>query len=237
MRRLRLALTTLLVLMSTAPSYAGGGHGGTSVFIGIGGVGCCGFGFGGFWPSFGWGYAPPPAWAYPPPAAWSGVPPAMSMSPPAPASLTALSAPPSLSPSAAAQPPAQALWYYCPATSGYYPYVATCAVAWQAVPTTPPQSHLVQGAAHPTPAPIKPEPSARGAADTPTEAFLRGIGGPRQGEPRIVAEFNDSSGQPCQELEHTVVVDGVHRRATAIVCERPDGHWVIATQTARAATN
>jgi len=30
-------------------------------------------------------------------------------------------------------------WYYCPSSSGYYPYVRSCAVAWQRVPPTPPK--------------------------------------------------------------------------------------------------
>jgi surface antigen len=84
---------------------------------------------------------------------------------------------------------------------------------------------------------MAPERLPRGVGDTAKEAFWRGVGGSHQGEPTLVAKFTNSSGEPCQELEHTVVVDGIHRRATAIVCERPDGHWVIATQTARTATN
>ena len=241
MRKLRLVAVTLLVLTSNAPAYAGGGHGGTSVVIGVGGFGCCfgGFGFGGFWPPFGWGYAPPPAWGYAPPAAWAGVPPAMAMSPPAPAAPTALAAPSAVSPSAAAPTAAEPVWYYCPATNGYYPYVSTCAVSWRTVPTTPPQSHLVHAPVHRTPAPRTPEQPPRGVADTPIEAFLHAIGGPHEhkGEPRVVAEFSNSSGQPCQELEQAIVVDGTHQRASAIVCKRADGHWVIAPQTVRAAKN
>jgi hypothetical protein len=244
MHKFRLVLMAILVLASTAPSYAGGGHGGTSVFIGVGGFGCCfgGFGFGGFWPPYGWGYAPPPAYAYAPPAyayappaAWAGAPPAMTMSPVPPAAPAALAAP-ATSPPAGGPPPAQAVWHYCPTTSSYYPYVATCAVAWQTVPTTPPQSHPAHGPAHAAPAPMTVRPS-RGVGDTPAEAFLRGIGGPHQGEPHVLAEFTNSAGEPCQELEHAVAVDGIKRRATAIVCERTDGHWVIATETARAAAN
>jgi hypothetical protein len=235
-RKLRLVLTTLLVLTPTAPSYAGGRHGGGSVFIGVGGFGCCfgGFGFGGFWPPFGWGYAPPPpAWAYAPLAAWASVPPAMAMPPAATGSPAALAAPSAAHPSAAASPPPkEAVWYYCPATSRYYPYVATCAVAWQTVPTTTSQSNLVHRPVRAAPARTTPERLVRGVADTPTEAFLRGIGGSRVGEPQIVAEFTNSSGQPCQGLEHTVVVNGLHQRATAIVCERTNGHWVIATEEA-----
>lgn len=30
--------------------------------------------------------------------------------------------------------PAANVWYYCPPSQAYYPYVATCPVPWQAVP-------------------------------------------------------------------------------------------------------
>jgi hypothetical protein len=33
-------------------------------------------------------------------------------------------------------PPA-ALWYFCPPADAYYPYVETCPVPWQPVPTMP----------------------------------------------------------------------------------------------------
>jgi hypothetical protein len=231
MGKLRLVLAMLLLLTPIASSYASGAYGRGSVFLGVGAFG--GFGFGGFWPPIGWGYAPPPAWTYAPSAAWASVPPAMAMSPPATASPTALAAPSATVPSAAAiSPPKDAVWYYCPATSSYYPYVATCAVAWQTVPTTPPRSNLVHGPARAAPAPTTPERAVRGIGDTPAEAFLRGTGGPHEGESRVVAEFTNSSGQPCQERQHTVVVDGTHQRATAIVCERSNGRWVIATEEA-----
>jgi hypothetical protein len=35
-------------------------------------------------------------------------------------------------------PQAAATWYYCPTSSAYYPYVATCASEWQKVPAIPP---------------------------------------------------------------------------------------------------
>lgn len=234
MRKLRLVLTMLLVITGTAPSYAGAGHSRGSVFIGVGGFGCCfgGFGFGGFWPPFGWGYAPPPPpWVYASPAAWASVPPAMAMPPPATGSPTALAAPSATQSSAVASPPPkEAVWYYCPATSGYYPYVPTCSMAWQTVPTKPQQSDLAHAPARTTPAPATRETPVRAIADTPTAAFVRGIGASHQGEPQILAEFTNSAGQPCQVLERTVVVAGVHQRATAIVCERNNGHWVIATE-------
>jgi hypothetical protein len=34
----------------------------------------------------------------------------------------------------AAPAPAASSWYYCANPQGYYPYVPTCSVAWQAVP-------------------------------------------------------------------------------------------------------
>jgi hypothetical protein len=37
-----------------------------------------------------------------------------------------------------APPPAQDAYFFCPASKGYYPYVARCAVAWRRVPMTPP---------------------------------------------------------------------------------------------------
>jgi len=38
---------------------------------------------------------------------------------------------------AAPQQPGQ-YWYYCPSPQGYYPYVPSCAVAWQPVPAVAP---------------------------------------------------------------------------------------------------
>jgi hypothetical protein len=103
------------------------------------------------------------------------------------------------------------VWYYCPTTGSYYPYVATCAVAWQTVPTTPPQSPP-QSLGHAAPAPALPQ---------------RGIADP---EPRIVTEFRNSTGQVCRQLERSIVVEGTQQRAVAVVCERADGHWVISPQ-------
>jgi hypothetical protein len=34
-------------------------------------------------------------------------------------------------------PPAEAFWYYCPDSRTYYPYVASCASAWQRVSPVP----------------------------------------------------------------------------------------------------
>ncbi len=35
-------------------------------------------------------------------------------------------------------PPSAQFWYYCPNPPGYYPYVPSCASAWQRVPANPP---------------------------------------------------------------------------------------------------
>ena len=70
-------------------------------------------------------YAPPPAAA---PQAAPGAP--APLPPPATARRQAGSAP----------PPAGNAYYFCPTSKAYYPYVATCPVAWRPVPTTPPKS-------------------------------------------------------------------------------------------------
>jgi hypothetical protein len=41
-------------------------------------------------------------------------------------------------PSAPAQPPPAASWYYCDGERGYYPYVQQCAGGWRPVAPTPP---------------------------------------------------------------------------------------------------
>jgi len=37
-------------------------------------------------------------------------------------------------------PAAEAWWYYCDASKGYYPYVKECPSGWQRVPPAPPQT-------------------------------------------------------------------------------------------------
>ena len=88
-----------------------------------------------------YGYYVPPYYAAPtyyapayfaPPAALSAHP-----APEAPAPLTPQ--PPTTHSSASHPSPASSdAYYFCPASKGYYPYVASCAVAWQSVPITPP---------------------------------------------------------------------------------------------------
>jgi hypothetical protein len=60
--------------------------------------------------------------------------------PPAAAPQAALGAPAPPLPARSAPPPAGNAYYLCPTSKAYYPYVATCPVAWRPVPTTPPKS-------------------------------------------------------------------------------------------------
>lgn len=89
--------------------FRGGFHGG-----------CCGWGWGPYVGFYGWPYYPYPYYpnyAYYPPVAPVAVAPA--------------------APGAA--PAAANSWYYCADSKGYYPYVQSCASAWQPVPATPPR--------------------------------------------------------------------------------------------------
>jgi hypothetical protein len=38
--------------------------------------------------------------------------------------------------------PSASYWYFCPAANGYYPYVSSCPSGWQTVPATPPTSSV-----------------------------------------------------------------------------------------------
>jgi len=69
-------------------------------------------------------YAPPPASA---PQTAPGAPVPLTPQPPT-----------SHSPASHAPPTASDAYYFCPASKGYYPYVASCAVAWRSVPIIPP---------------------------------------------------------------------------------------------------
>lgn len=85
-----------------------------------------------------YGYYMPPY--YPAPAPGYYAPPYLAYAPP-PAAVpqTAPGAPPPTvrPPASYAPPPVQNAYYFCPASKAYYPYVASCAVAWRRVPTTP----------------------------------------------------------------------------------------------------
>ena len=81
---------------------------------------CCGWGVGVYgWPAYPYPYYPDYYAYYPPPA-------------PVVAAPAAPAAPPSA-------PAAANTWYYCTDSKAYYPYVQTCASAWQPVPAAPPK--------------------------------------------------------------------------------------------------
>jgi hypothetical protein len=142
MLKLRLLLPIILALVFASPSFArdgfhgGGFHGGGfhgGGFHGRAFFGFGGFGFGGFGPYYGYapyaygGYAYP-SYPYPYPAPY----PDASIYTPQSAT------PPPLPPQGSAGQAAENVWYYCPPSKSYYPYVTTCSVAWKHVPTTPP---------------------------------------------------------------------------------------------------
>jgi hypothetical protein len=123
---------------------------GNTVVLGFGGYGY-GYGYGPYAPyPYAYPYAPYPyayaPYVYPP----YGYPYAANYAP-APA-VAAAPAPPPLAgaapPAAAAAPPppaspassavAQNVWYFCPSSKSFYPYVGHCAVSWRTVPTQPP---------------------------------------------------------------------------------------------------
>ena len=90
-------------------------------------------------PPYGY-YAPHyyPAPNYYAPASYA---PATAVSPhPAPGAPVPLTpqSPTTHSPASHAPPPASGAYYFCPASNGYYPYVASCDVAWRSIPITPP---------------------------------------------------------------------------------------------------
>lgn len=111
-------LVVALLLVSVAPSYAGGRsahwhgahwHGGPRVFVGFGPV---------------WG-----PWWYPPPAYVYGPPTVVVQQPP-----VFVEQQQTAPPAAVAPAPAQQYWYYCQSVGAYYPNVATCQEAWVKVP-------------------------------------------------------------------------------------------------------
>jgi hypothetical protein len=93
--------------------------------------------YGGFYAPYGaypydWGY--PYGAAYPYAAPYPSYPYAYPAPMPAPAPAPIYAAPPAPAPAASSS-----VWYYCPPTKTYYPYVTTCKVAWKQVPITPPR--------------------------------------------------------------------------------------------------
>jgi hypothetical protein len=113
-----LVMTLLVSGMPSASGHWGGGHhghwGGLSVGIG--------------WPFWG------PSWYYPPyyypyysPYYY---PPAVGVPSTPPVYIEQAQPAPSSAPSG--------VWYYCPASRTYYPYVKECPGGWQTVPAQPP---------------------------------------------------------------------------------------------------
>jgi hypothetical protein len=92
-------------------------------------------------PPYGY-YGPPYAPAYYPyPAPYVTYAPPAAMAPQAaPGAPTPLTPPGTHPPTSYARPPVQDVYYFCPTSKSYYPYVPRCAVAWRRVPTTPPRS-------------------------------------------------------------------------------------------------
>jgi hypothetical protein len=124
MRKLASAsvLAVALLLAFAGPSLAGGGHrgghfhGGTRVFVGVGG------------PFWWWGAYPYPYYYYPPPYYTYTPPPVVVQEPPVYVQQDVVTSPPG---SATA---AQGYWYYCPSSRDYYPSVTSCPEAWIKVP-------------------------------------------------------------------------------------------------------
>lgn len=122
----KLLSIAFIAMLSIAPAYAEGGHGGR--YVGHGG------GHGGYWGG-GWivpaliGGAIAYDLTYPYPV-YDPYPvyiqPAPVYSQPAPVYAPSVS------------PPLVPMWYFCAASNGYYPYVSSCPSGWQAVPATPP---------------------------------------------------------------------------------------------------
>jgi hypothetical protein len=242
MPRLGLSLSTAIIALAVAapvPAHAGGGfHGGhrhvffhSGVFFGFGGFPGAYYGY----PYYSYAYAPYPypyPYPYPPPSAYDGAyppPPAGSVPPPPPGAPQPMAPPP---PATSVPPAAQQVWYYCPPTKSLYPHVTSCAVAWQAIPTTPPAaSHapapLVAQAARPPQAPQQ-QPQTHGS-ETALQAFLRELReDEQQQQPRVIAHFKNAAGQECEAFEQPITIDGKSQRASGTVCQRADGRWVIA---------
>lgn len=73
-----------------------------------------------------WYLYPRPIYPYPDPY----LPPVVVVEQPAPVVVQA-------APTAPPPPAAPAVWYFCEAANGYYPYVPACPTGWKTVPATP----------------------------------------------------------------------------------------------------
>ena len=115
------AICAAALLAGSAASVPAFAHG-SSVHFGIG------VGFPAYYPAPYPYYYPPPAYYYPPPVYAAPAPPVYVEQQAAPA-------PPA--PQAQAAPQQDSFWYYCPDSKTYYPYVKSCASAWQRVQPRP----------------------------------------------------------------------------------------------------
>lgn len=95
-----------------------------------------------WWLGNSWYFYPEPIYPYP-----TYVPPAIvvQQAPPVPTGL-----------------PPSASWYYCDNPQGYYPYVASCNMAWREVPATPQSAPVA-----PQPAPVAPQPAPQAPPPAP----------------------------------------------------------------------
>jgi hypothetical protein len=66
-----------------------------------------------------------------------------------------------------AEPASAAWWYYCDTAKAYYPYVATCAVPWRAVPAQP---VVVPPVPVPAPPPVPPSSAVPAPAPPPVSS-------------------------------------------------------------------
>lgn len=123
-------VAVVVLLMTVAPSLAGGWHGGgwhgggwhggwhggTRVFVGVG--------VGPYWGYPYWGY---PYYYYPPPYYAYGPPQVVVQQPQTYVQQDTVQ-------SAPQAPPPQAYWYFCASSKAYYPSVQSCPEPWVKVP-------------------------------------------------------------------------------------------------------
>ena len=121
------AMLAVALGIAAPPLAARGWHGDGGWRIGFYG--------GGFYAPY-WGYPYGAAYPYAAPYYYPDYPYAYPAPIPAPAPAPIYAAPPA---PASAPVASSSVWYYCPPTKSYYPYVTTCKVAWKQVPTTPPR--------------------------------------------------------------------------------------------------
>lgn len=127
-----LVIASGFALVVFAPPIAQAGNVGWAVSVGgsygawrPAAYGPWGPGWGGnfYGPAFGYPYA---AGFYAPPVVYATPPVIAYANPPQPMVLAAQPAPP--------------VWYFCPSSEQYFPYVQSCASGWQTQPAVPPAS-------------------------------------------------------------------------------------------------